>query len=91
MGETKSRYEVIAELEEKKRSLIVERESFADKVIRAEKEIRNSKRELEDEEEDLVNFEQRIVERKETITELIKSVDDSLARFAELSKSTSKS
>jgi len=86
MSETKSRYEVIAELEGKKRNLIFERESFVDKVRSTKKEIRNSERELEDEKEDLVEFEKSIVTRKETINELIKSIDDSLARFAELAK-----
>jgi len=84
--ETKSRYEVIAELEAKKRNLILERESFADKVRATKKRIRDSERELEDDREDLAEFEKSIGDRKETIDELIKSIDDSLARFAELNK-----
>ena len=88
MGETKSRYEVIADLEERKRKLIVERESFADKIKESKKNIRDSERQLEDEKEDLIEFENTIEDRKETIKELIQSVEDSLARFAELNKKT---
>ena len=51
--ETKSRYEVIADLEQQKRSLIRERDSFPDKVREMEKEIKETKRELEDNVESL--------------------------------------
>jgi len=82
--EVKSRYEVIAELEQKKNHLIQEREGFKDKVKDIKKDIRESERELEDKKEDLKDFEETIDERKETINELIKSVDESLKRFQDL-------
>jgi len=90
MGITKSRYEVIAELEQKKRALIMEREGFSDKVKQKKRELRDMKREYEDAEEELKEYEESLTERKETIKELVKSVDESLSRFAELSKSTAK-
>ena len=86
MTDTKSRYEVIAELEERKRNLIAERESFPDRILDEKRELRNMKRELEDKEEEIAEFEKSIDGRKETIKELIRSIDDSLARFAELNK-----
>ena len=86
MGDTKSRYEVIAELEGKKRNLIIERESFVDRIREAKKELRDKKRELEDDTEDLIEFKKTIEDRKETINELVQSIDDSLTRFAELNK-----
>jgi len=86
MGETKSRYEVIAELEDKKRNLIQEKESFPDRIRMKNRRIRDSEREIEDSKEELKEFEDSVAVRKETITELIKSIDDSLERFAELSK-----
>ena len=87
MADVKSRYEVIAELEEKKRRLIFERESFPDKVRKEKREIRDAEREVQDKQEELVDLEANIEGRIETINELIKSVADSLARLAELSKS----
>lgn len=84
--ETKSRYEVIAELEDKKRSLIQERDSFPDKIIKLKKEIKFDERELEDKKEELMEFEKTVEERKETIKELITSIDDSLKRLSNISK-----
>ena len=86
MGETKSRYEVIAELEDKKRRMIQERESFPDKIKQENRRIRDAERELADSKEELIEFEKTVEDRKKTIAELIKSIDDSLARFAELNK-----
>lgn len=95
--ETKSRYEVISELEEKKRDLIREKNGFADQIIEKEKSItilKRSKedtivvldRKIKDEEEELANFNKTVDERKETIEELIKSVNDSLGRFGKLAE-----
>jgi len=79
--ETKSRYEVIGELEQKKRTLIMEREGFADKVKMKEKEIRDMRRDLEDAEIDLEDFKASIEDRKKVIAELIESMDEALKRF----------
>ena len=83
--ETKSRYEVIAELEQRKRALIVEKDSYDDSVKEQERNIKNMKRQLEDTEEDLTNFKEGIKQKKETATELITSIDESLKRFSNLS------
>ena len=87
--ETKSRYEVIADLEEKKRSLIVERDSSELALHQKGKGIKEIKRQLEDAEEELKEFEESLEQRKETITELINSVDDSLKRLGDMSTSQS--
>jgi len=95
--ETKSRYEVIAELETKKRELIKEGNGLNDVLIAKEKSLKNVEREksddmlaydrrIEDLLEDIKNFKDTMKERKETITELIKSIDESLARFGKLSE-----
>ena len=84
--ETKSRYEVISDLEEKKRELIRERDGFSDEVKSRKIQIRNNERILEDQKEELKEYEESLDDRKETIVELIKGIDDSLNRFAELSK-----
>jgi len=95
--ETKSRYEVIAELESKKRDLIQERDGLNNEMILKEKELKNTvrtksdqilawDRKIEDLQEDLENFKKSMDQRKETIQELINSVDDSLARFNTLNK-----
>ena len=54
--ETKSRYEVMAELEAKKRDYILERDSSTLQIAQKEKQIKNVNRQLEDLQEDLDLF-----------------------------------
>ena len=82
--ETKSRYEVISELEEQKRNLIREREGFDNLLILKKKELKELNRELDDKNEEIKDFEDSMENSKKTITELIASVDDSLKRFSNL-------
>lgn len=93
--ETKSRYEVISDLEKQKRDLIQERDGLTELKNTKEKDLkmieRNKSdqiiawdRKIEDSKEDIKNFEATMTERKETIEELIKSVEDSLNRFSQL-------
>jgi len=95
--ETKSRYEVILDLETKKRELINERESFTEKIIEKEKEIKFIERQkydnefildrqIEDKKEGLEKFKKSIDEKKDTIKELIVSIDESLGRFQVVNK-----
>ncbi|HUS51275.1 MAG TPA: hypothetical protein VMZ91_13995 [Candidatus Paceibacterota bacterium] len=84
--ETKSRYEVVAELEENKRNLIRERDGLDDKLKGKEKELKDLKRRIEDKEEEIKDFKTGLVKSKETFKELIESVNDSLKRFNELGK-----
>jgi peptidoglycan hydrolase CwlO-like protein len=84
--EVKSRYEVIADLEAKKRGYIIERETFKDRIRAKEVEIRNTERNLEDMKSDLEDYKSKVEERKETLKELIKSVDESLDRFNRMDK-----
>lgn len=98
--EAKSRYEVISELEQKKRELIKERDGFSDILDNKSKAIVMMERQQSDNnvvmdrnitdlKEELVKFNISIDERKETITELITSMNDSLERFGKLSKDRS--
>ncbi len=79
--ETKSRYEVIADLERNKRDLILEKDSFDKKLQEKQKDLKDMKRNVEDAEEDIKNFEESIDTQKETIDSLIVSVNESLKRF----------
>lgn len=79
--ETKSRYEVIAEMEEKKRDFIVQRDGADLLTWAKKKEIKNLKRQLEDKEEELVEFIKQIDARKATLDILIEGMDDTLSRF----------
>lgn len=88
--ETKSRYEVIADLEEKKRDLILEGIAFDDRLKLKEKELRDLKRRVEDKEEEIKEYKESIKQQKETNKELIKSVDDSLKRFENLQQKEKK-
>jgi septal ring factor EnvC (AmiA/AmiB activator) len=82
----KSRYEVIAEREERKRNLIQERDGFDDRLKKMRNGIRDDERELQDTKDDLKEFEKTIEDRKKTIKELITSVEDSLKRLSNLKK-----
>ena len=95
--EIKSRYEVISEIENKKRELIKERDGFNDVLVQMEKEIklveRNKSdhilqydRKIDDLREGIENFKKNIDEKKSTIIQLIESANDSLKRFGEMSK-----
>jgi len=79
--ETKSRYEVIADLQKQKMDLIRERDSFPEQIKEKEIEIRDSERTLDDEKEDLVSFKDTISGRIETLNLLIASVDAALKSF----------
>ena len=93
--ETKSRYEVIAELETQKRDLIREQNTLEDQLKGKEKNFRELHRnkddtiqrfdrQIEDMQEDLDFFKKTMDDKKETITQLIKSIDDSLERFGKI-------
>ena len=93
--ETKSRYEVIAELEGKKRALINERDGLNDQLRERERQLKLLERhksdnimvldrQIADKKEEVENYKSTLAERKDNITELIKSVDDSLERFNKL-------
>ena len=86
MVDTKSRYEVIADLEKRKRDLIVERDSLDDVLKSKERKLKDLKRDMEDIEEDIEDFKSKMKDKKETISELIKSVDESLNRFSKLNE-----
>ncbi len=82
--ETKSRYEVISDLEQNKRTLITERDGLDRDLKNKEKLVKESKRDLEDLEQDVKDFKDEMKHKTETYNELIRSVDDSLNRFEKL-------
>ena len=82
--ETKSRYEVIAELEAQKRDLIREKAGFDDEGKDIEKAIKEIKRNLEDKEEDLKNFKDGLKEKKVMIDSLIKTFEAGLTNFSKI-------
>jgi len=84
--ETKSRYEVIAELEEKKRQLLLSKDNLGYNLNIKKKELKNMKRAIEDKEEEIKEFEESMESQKETLNELIKSTDGTLERLSGLNK-----
>ena len=82
----KSRYEVVSELEDKKRSLIREKDGFSQVLNTKKKELKDIKRELEDKEEEIKEFEDSMEDAKGTLNTLIESIDESLKRFSDLNK-----
>ena len=87
--QTKSRYEVVAELEEKKRNLIRERDSLDKVLLSKKKDLKELKREIEDKEEEITEFESSMEDSKKTIQTLIESIDESLNRFSEIGEKKS--
>jgi len=81
--ETKSRYEVIADLESQKRNLIREKDGLDKVLLSKKKELKEMKRNFEDKEEEIKEFESSMENQKKTIMTLIESVNDSLKRFTE--------
>ena len=79
--ETKSRYEVIAELEEKKRSLIINKFQLDKNRETKIAHIEAVKKDLENAQEDLKMFDATLKDEKATIDLLIKSAEKSLERF----------
>lgn len=95
--EIKSRYEVIAGLEKQKRDLIEERDGLDTQLKQKEKDLMITERSKADQiigwdrkiadiKDEVENFRKAMVQRKETIKELIISVDESLNRFSKLSE-----
>ena len=88
--ETKSRYEVISELEKEKRNLIINKQALGDKLKGMQRALKIQEREVEDQKEEISFFEGKMKEQEETYEELIKSVDESLERFSKLGETTLK-
>lgn len=86
--QTKSRYEVISDLEEQKRSLIREKLGLDDTLKLKQKNLKNLERDVEDKKEEIKDFEKSMKERKEMIKELINGIDASLTRFVEMQKNS---
>jgi len=81
MMETKSRYEVIADLEQKKRDCIIGKDSLDNRLRNQEKELRQLNREVKDKEEEIEDFKESMKKERETFELLIQSIDESLSRF----------
>ena len=80
----KSRYEVIADLEEKKRDLIIQRDNLDRNLIMLERELLELNRNVEDKKLEIKEYKDSMKLNKETTKELIKSVDASLDRLTKL-------
>jgi len=86
MTDTKSRYEVVAELEAQKRELINAKNTMDSRLKDKKRHLKDLERGVEDFKEDIEDFKDKMEESKATNEELIKSIDDSLKRFTELMK-----
>jgi len=84
MGDVKSRYEVISELEEQKREYIQNADILERNLRAKEKELKDLKRKVEDKAEEIADFKEQMKTAAITNQQLIKSIDDSLKRFETL-------
>src|SRR3990167_3847929 len=82
--ETKSRYEILKELNDKKEALMREKESIELAKFNYLKEIKKRERELEDYKEGVEAWKKNIPRQIELITDLIKSVDASINSLSEV-------
>lgn len=82
--DVKSRYEVIAEFEDKKRQLIISRDSLDEELRMQKMKVKQVRRQLEDMEEDVNAFEKNIPGQKTTLDTLIDSTNDTLNRFHDI-------
>lgn len=77
--ETKSRYEVMKELNDKKENLIREKDGLDAQLKSLKIQLRDQKRELEDAEELVKDFEAEVPGKKKFIDDLIKASEASIA------------
>ena len=96
--ETKSRYEVISDLDRQKRDLIRERDGMNDTLRVMEKQVKDVERQrddtvvvldrkISDKQKEIEDFKSEMEDKKTTIQTLIDSVDASLERFKTMSAS----
>ena len=69
--ETKSRYEVISNLEDKKRELIQERDSLGDELVSQEKVLKDIIRQKED---NIMVLDRKIEDQEEAFLEALKAI-----------------
>ena len=87
---TKSRYEVISDLEQNKRNLIREKMELKDTLKTMKRKLTELERDVQDQKEEIKDFEKDMKARREMIDELIKGVDESLKRFTAVQTAQSK-
>lgn len=88
--ETKSRYEVINELEQQKREFLERKQQLKQQLRDKRVHIRNIERGLEDLREEIKEFEQDIPDREIAIDAMIESVNQGLERMSAISQSPRK-
>lgn len=79
--ETKSRYQVIAELERQRRELMQKKQQLDNELFNKRRGIKELTRTLEDEQEELNELIENRDESRRVIDEMIKSVDQTLQQF----------
>lgn len=82
--ETKSRYEILKELNEREQSYIVGKSQLKDKLAEMERTIKTMKRNLEDFEEDTTRFKTDLQEKERTYDTLIAEVGNSIEGLSKL-------
>ena len=85
--ETKSRYEVMTDLQATKQTLMRQKLDLDQEVLNKERDIKNHKRALEDKEEDLMLFKAKLGDKKVMLDSLIKSTEESIAQLQQMSQS----
>lgn len=82
--ETKSRYEIMNEMNERKQGLIIKKANLKEELRHRQKEVKAKERALEDLKDDVKAFEESMKEQEQAYDLLIKEVDNSMEKLAQL-------
>jgi len=87
--ETKSRYEILKELNDKKQGYIISKSQLKEQVHQKELEVKQMTRDLEDLKEELVHLQSNVKDNGETYDVLIKEVEKSIEGLTHMKESQS--
>lgn len=79
--DAKSRYQIISELEEKKRKIIQDKENFELKGNEFERNLKNMRRQIEDYQDAYAEYKKDKDKRVKTFDVMINSIDESLQKI----------
>jgi hypothetical protein len=87
--ETKSRFEVLKELNDKKESLLREKNTLDEQLLAKKREYKKNQRIMEDAVEEISQFEKSIPDKKNYIDELIKATEASISSLQQINANKS--
>jgi uncharacterized protein HemX len=87
--ETKSRYEILKELNDKKQNYIIEKSRIDDVIKAKERKLKQMSRDLEDLKEEIAEMKSKVKEQEKTYDILIAEVEKSIEGLTHMKESQS--